>query len=112
MKTVIEGLRVILGFAILYCIILIAQWALSSAAYWLVWHSTPAPWEEVHAFFYPDATDLTNDRRSLDIGSLEACRKWAQDLASVTPTHSSYECGIGCKSWEGTDMFVCRLTVR
>ncbi|GGY41801.1 hypothetical protein GCM10007148_08020 [Parvularcula lutaonensis] len=54
--------------------------------------------KRVDAFYYPDANDLTQLVRALDIGTVEACRDWAsaQAASSGDPymQRSTYECGI------------------
>jgi hypothetical protein len=78
------------------------------------WPESAAPWENVHAFYYPDRNDLTSDERQLNIGSVEACRDWVDEQASKigdkSMTRGDYECGVGCKL-QSVDMYMCRLTV-
>ncbi len=64
-----------------------------------MWGDSPAPWEEVDAFYYPDASDLTAHEESRKVGNLEACRDWAFGRAELygdpDMRRSTYECGIG-----------------
>jgi hypothetical protein len=83
-------------------------------ASWL-WPNSVAPWENVHAFYYPDRDSLAVDKRRVNIGSLAACRAWVEEQFEVAGDprmqRGDYECGIGCDEMDG-DMFLCRLTVR
>ncbi len=107
-------MRKILGIAfiiIVACIILsnpsrtIANW---------FWPESPAPWEDINAIYYPDINNLTNDVRNLDIGSIEACRNWAEERAieneDPNMLRSDYECGVSCKPMSG-GIYRCRITV-
>ncbi len=85
----------------------------SSIAGWF-WPETNAPWEQVNAFYYPDSGDLTQDKRQMDVGSVEACRDWVDEQARAVGDpdmlNGDYECGVGCKEM-GEGMFMCRLTI-
>lgn len=78
------------------------------------WSDSAAPWESVHAFYYPDKNDLTVDERRLDVGTVRDCRVWVNAAALNNGDRymerGDYECGVGCRSEYG-DMFVCRLTI-
>ena len=96
--------------------IVIAFWVLSAAPSFLAntfWAETNAPWEKVDAFYYPDASDLTEWEEKMDVGSVQACRDWVEDAAAAKGDpnidRGDYECGVGCKESDGFN--VCRLTV-
>jgi hypothetical protein len=80
------------------------------------WPTTQAPWENVHAFYYPDSRKFSNERRVPNINSLLACRAWVDEQFRIDKDPSraqgTYECGVGCEPIEGGVQYVCRLTVR
>ncbi len=65
-------------------------------------------------FFYPDENNLTSDIQSEDIfSSLEACRDWVDEQASIhNPSGSGYdyECGKNC-DLSGGKPYVCEETL-
>ena len=79
----------------------------------IFWSERNAPWEEVDAFYYPDANNLSDWESQMDIGSIKACRDWVEDSAAsmgdIGLQRGDYECGVGCKNRDGFN--VCRLTV-
>lgn len=79
------------------------------------WSDSAAPWEEVHAYYYPDKNDLTEYREALSVGSVDACRLWVQDTATglgdASLQRGDYECGVGCKT-NDYGLNVCRLTIQ
>lgn len=81
----------------------------------LFWPTSPAPWESVDAFYYPDAGDLSRSYQLPDVGSLAACRAWAYGTAAShgdpALERGDYECGIGEveANWPGK---VYRITSR
>lgn len=79
------------------------------------WPTDAAPWEEVHAFYYPNKNDLTVDERQYNVASLETCRQWVREIAKERGdedlTAGDYECGIGCRFGSG-DLLICRLTMK
>jgi len=96
--------------------IVLIVWILSAAPGFLAgifWSDSNAPWEKVDAFYYPDASDLTECESQMDVGSVQACRDWVEDSATEkgdpNMERGDHECGVGCKSKDGFN--VCRLTV-
>ncbi|MDB5265839.1 MAG: hypothetical protein JWM39_552 [Parcubacteria group bacterium] len=80
----------------------------------VVWANSPAPWESVTGFYYPDKSDLSDNPQTQDSGTLGNCRDWAAITitASVDPTgqSSTYACGISCANPK--DASSCRLLVK
>jgi len=109
MKKIIVGLLVLL-------VILGGSNAIKKSLIDFMWGDSPAPWETVNAFYYPDKNDLTIDQRYFGFDTLAECRNWVYEHAAENGDphldRGDYECGVGCKSWEGSDIFVCRLTIR
>lgn len=82
-----------------------------------MWGDTPAPWEQVDAYYYPDRSDLTKHESARDIGSLENCRDWIFDAAArrgdPDMLRGDWECGIGPKTRSDFGgLTVYRRTVR
>lgn len=82
------------------------------------WSETPAPWEDVDAFFYPNKSDLSKFEMQPNVGSLESCRSWVSAKANFINDpkmqRSDYECGVGrndekSKQW-GANVY--RITPR
>ncbi|GEO13526.1 hypothetical protein MAE02_12220 [Microvirga aerophila] len=86
----------------------------SDIASW-IWGDEAAPWETVDAFYYPDRNDLTKDRRSSGLSSVDACRTWINGVSrsfnDVGVKRGDYECGVGHIRDFGS-MKVYRVTVR
>jgi len=65
-------------------------------------------------FYYPNASNLTNDIQSDSIfNSLEACRDWVDEQASVhnpNDTNYNYECGKNC-DLSGSKPYICEETL-
>ena len=84
----------------------------SDVADW-VWSNSPAPWEEVDAFFYPNRHNLSISKAHYNVGTVENCRDWAYAEAALrgdpNMQRSDYECGIGQLEKFG-DLTVYRLT--
>ena len=87
---------------------------MSDIAGW-IWEDQPAPWESVDAFYYPNRSNLAKSERSLNVGSLEACRWWASKTAARNNDpeirRGDYECGVGYLRDLG-DLRVYRVTAR
>ncbi len=66
--------------------------------------------------YYPDASNLTVDRLSGELDSLEACRVWIDDEKSTYNPNGArdddYECCKNGKYNPDWDMYVCDDTVR
>ena len=79
------------------------------------WPEGPAPWEKVDPFYYPDRSNLLNDRQGPRVDGIEACRAWVYAEAArhgdVNLDRGDYECGVGYIKNSG-DLRVYRLTVR
>ncbi|HEV7121780.1 MAG TPA: hypothetical protein VGN56_03100 [Candidatus Paceibacterota bacterium] len=79
-----------------------------------LWAHTPAPWEDVTGFYYPNKLDHAVSPKSQDSGTISQCREWAQVTiaASLDPDgqSSDYACGIGCSSMN--DASTCRTLVK
>lgn len=79
------------------------------------WPSSPAPWEDVDAFFYPDRNDLSQHFEMRDLSSIQKCRDWAISMAAAQgdpyQERSDYECGVGRVGSFGS-VGVYRLTIR
>lgn len=80
-----------------------------------LWPSSPAPWEDIDGFFYPDRNNLSSNLERRDLPSLEECRSWAASMAVAygdpNQVQSDYECGIGrVGSFGGIGVY--RLTIR
>lgn len=83
-------------------------------ANWL-WPRTPAPWETVDAYYYPDRNNLTRHEAARGLTSVDACRWWVRTVAVVRGdpgiVRGDYECGIGqTRTFMGLSVY--RLTVR
>lgn len=81
----------------------------------LVWPNSPAPWEGVRAFYYPDRDDLTQSESATGLGSLMECRNAVYSMAAGNGdpdlARGDYECGVGCdRTRAGFD--VCRVTAQ
>lgn len=81
----------------------------------IAWKYSPAPWEEVDGFYYPDRSNLAVSRSAFDLSSLEACRSWAYSVAASegdpNMLRGDYECGVGgMRSEYGFNVY--RITVR
>ena len=87
---------------------------MSDIAGW-VWGNSPAPWEGVDAFYYPNRNNLTQSERQMNVGSLEGCRSWVARAASLKNDPQirlgDYECGVGYLRDLG-DLRVYRITTR
>lgn len=81
----------------------------------LFWAGSPAPWEKVDAFYYPNRHNLSVHRTALNVGSLDGCRSWVQAMAEANADpgvrRGDYECGVG-KLQEIGDLTMYRITVR
>ena len=83
----------------------------------LIWPKGPSPWEMVHAFYYPDKSNLYD---VLDAGpflSLTECRDWVSKMATLkgdpNVLQGDYECGVGELPYAGpVPIRIFRLTVR
>jgi hypothetical protein len=81
---------------------------------WL-WPHSPAPWEGVDAYYYPDKSNQTVSINSRDVGSLARCRTWAKSAAAKQNDpqleRGDYHCGVGYPvSQDSLNSY--RLTVR
>ena len=80
-----------------------------------VWPESPAPWESVDAFYYPNRNAPTVDKRQTNVGGLEACRSWARTAAAANNDprleRGDYGCGVGLVRTAGQQR-VYRLTLR
>jgi hypothetical protein len=81
---------------------------------WISPHS-PAPWESVDAFYYPDKSNLGVSLENHDVGGLAQCRIWVSSAAVKQNDPQlelgDYECGVGyLHSQSSLKSF--RLTVR
>lgn len=81
----------------------------------MFWPNDPAPWERVDASYYPDRRNLVVSVDRLDVGGLDACRRWVQQRAAERGdpllVKGDYECGVGYIR-NLVDIRVCRLTMR
>ena len=63
-------------------------------------------------FFYPDAQNLTDWKRSGELKSLEECRDWVYSQVSYYKDNSwDYECGKNCKYKSEFDIYYCEETL-
>ena len=80
-----------------------------------VWGDEPAPWETVDAIYYPDRSDLTAYKMEVNIGSVEACRDWANEQAADNNDEGlrrgDYTCAIGRTGKTLGDLPIYRRTV-
>jgi hypothetical protein len=80
-----------------------------------IWPHSPAPWERVDAFYYPDKASLTVAIANHDVGGLAQCRTWATSAAATQNDpqleRGDYECGVGYLTSQGS-LNRYRLTVR
>lgn len=81
---------------------------------WL-WGNSPAPWETVDAFYYPNKSNLYRDSRAIGLKSVEECRQWVNQQARANGDPQliagSYECGVGfLETWQGLRVY--RATLR
>jgi hypothetical protein len=87
---------------------------MSDIAGW-VWGNSPAPWETVDAFYYPNRNNLSHDERRLNVGSVDACRAWVAGAAARRDDpqirRGDYECGVGHLKDYG-ELKVYRVTTR
>jgi len=109
-----------MGLAVMGWLILIALdvWAIfgssvTTTANW-IWPGSPAPWETIDAFYYPNKRDLTVSTSS-SVASIAECRSWAHSFASGNGdpdmTRGTYQCGVGYLEKFGTSN-VYRLTLK
>jgi hypothetical protein len=79
------------------------------------WPHSPAPWEAVDAFYYPDKNNPTISSGNPDVGGLAQCRTWANSLARKQEDPQlkwgDYHCGVGYLDAQGS-LTSYRLTVR
>ena len=72
---------------------------------WISPHS-PAPWESVDAFYYPDKNNPTISIGNPDVGGLAQCRTWASSAAAKQNdpqlARGDYECGVGYLTSQGS----------
>jgi hypothetical protein len=80
-----------------------------------IWPHSPAPWEGVDAFYYPDKSNLTVSINNRDVGGLAQCRIWVSSAAvkqnDPQLERGDYECGVGYLDSQGS-VNSYRLTVR
>jgi hypothetical protein len=66
-------------------------------------------------FYYPDRNNLLEEISSVKIfNSLESCREWANEQASILNPNDSeydYECGKNCDT-SGGKPYICEETLR
>ncbi len=81
---------------------------------WISPHS-PAPWESVDAFYYPDKSNLNISLENHDVGGLVQCRAWANSAAAKENDpqlqRGDYHCGVRYPDAQGS-LNTYRLTVR
>ena len=81
---------------------------------WISPHS-PAPWEKVDVFYYPDKSNLAVSLDNHDVGGLAQCRTWASSAAAKQNDpqleRGDYECGVGYLTSQSS-LNRYRLTVR
>jgi hypothetical protein len=80
-----------------------------------VWPNSPAPWEQVDAFYYPSRSNLTAHQEAYDVKSLDGCRAWVATQARSQDdprlSRGDYECAIGkIKDFGGLTVY--RITTR
>ena len=67
-------------------------------ANWL-YKNKPAPWEKVDAIYYPDRTNLRQQKVAEGLNSLDECRDWVYSQAASHGDYGmrrgDYECGVG-----------------
>lgn len=97
-------------------------WLLLAAVLWMIfgtplktianqiWPDSPAPWEAVDAFYYPDTRNMDRDSRALGLKSVDECQKWVwqQARASGDPgmLRGAYACGVGyLEEWNGLRVY-------
>ena len=102
------------GWPVLLLVLLLAYCSRDSFTA-TMWPGSPAPWEGVDGFFYPDRGNLTEHQSQYGLSSIDACRTWALSRAATigdpTLRRSDYECGVG-KTGSFGSVGVYRLTVR
>ena len=80
-----------------------------------IWPHSPAPWEAVDAFYYPDKSNLEVSLDNLDVGGLAQCRAWVNSTAAKQKDpqleRGDYHCGVGYLNAQGS-LNSYRLTVR
>lgn len=83
---------------VIIALVLIFGSPLDHASAWF-WPDSAAPWEEVDAFYYPNANNLDNVITNEGVGGLEDCRNWIIGIAASrndpTLKRGDYECGVG-----------------
>jgi len=71
----------------------------------LFWPESPAPWETVDAYYYPDADRMWELERLEGFATVSACKVWAWDQAMVRGDtmmkRGAYECGFGAYGYLG-----------
>ncbi len=81
----------------------------------LIWPDSPAPWETVDAFYYPNRHNLSTFETVRGLASLDGCRAWVRGAAAVRGDHGvvrgDYECGIG-QTGTFMGLSVYRVTAR
>ena len=64
-----------------------------------IWPRSPAPWEAVDAFYYPDKNNPAISIGNPDVGSLARCRTWAKSAAAKQDDpqleRGEYHSGVG-----------------
>ena len=79
-----------------------------------IWPRSPAPWEAVDAFYYPDKNNPTISIGNPDVGGLAQCRTWASSAAAKQNDpqldRGDYERGVGYLTSQGS-LNRYRLTV-
>ena len=65
----------------------------------LLWPTSPAPWERVDAFYYPDKMDFAKLQTKRGFKTVPECKAWikAQAAANNDPEmrQGKYKCAIG-----------------
>ena len=76
---------------------------------------SPAPWERVDAFYYPDKNNLSISLENHDVGGLAQCRTWVNSVARKQKDpqleRGDYHCRVGHLDAQGS-LNSYRLTVR
>ncbi len=79
------------------------------------WPNSPAPWETVDAFYYPDRGDLLSYENARGFATLDECRDWVLSQARLNGDprilNGDYECGFGQVGTFG-DLIVYRQTAQ